>query len=202
MHDYVCFRIKSCTWEFLWKSLSFMGLHAWVAKITRLSPCRDLSQFSVSRVDFLRWLYVSRVDPLLSWVSFGKSDFQEKHFKVSFMQSLLFNWFLKFCQCLFLLIQCDKFTKLVTYIQHCMDLQLAVDPYKKHVLFESMDWLPKIHIVSWHISANQISTKHSPTAVVWCEEWGLQFLQKSDIWEKNWSPFCLFWTSKIRHFDS
>ena len=25
------------------------------------------------------------------------------------------------------------------YIQHCMDLQLAVDPYKKRVLFESMD---------------------------------------------------------------
>ena len=26
-----------------------------------------------------------------------------------------------------------------TYIQHCMDLQLAVDPYKRRVLFESMD---------------------------------------------------------------
>ena len=68
---------------------------------------------------------------------------------------------------------------LLLYIQHCMDLQLAVDPYKKRVLFESMDWLPKTHIVSWHISANQISTKHSPTAVVWYEKWGLQFLQKS-----------------------
>ena len=44
-------------------------------------------------------------------------------------------------------------------IQHCMDLQLAVDPYKRRVLFENMDWLPKTHIVSWHISANQISTK-------------------------------------------
>ena len=31
------------------------------------------------------------------------------------------------------------------YIQHCMDLQLAVDPYKRRVLFESMDWLPKTH---------------------------------------------------------
>ena len=81
----------------------------------RLSPCRDLRQFSVSRVDFLRWLYVSRVDPLLSWVSFSKSDFQKKNFKISFMQSLLFNWFLKFWQCLFLYVQCDKFTKLVTY---------------------------------------------------------------------------------------
>ena len=56
---------------------------------------------------------------------------------------------------------------LQAYIQHCMDLQLAVDPYKRRVLFESMDWLPKTHIVTWHISANQISTKHSPTAVVW-----------------------------------
>ena len=55
------------------------------------------------------------------------------------------------------------------YIQHCMDLQLAVDPYKRRVLFESMDWLSKSHIVSWHISANQVSTKHSPTAVVWYE---------------------------------
>ena len=27
------------------------------------------------------------------------------------------------------------------YIQHCMDLQLAVDPYKKCVLFESMPWI-------------------------------------------------------------
>ena len=25
------------------------------------------------------------------------------------------------------------------YIQHCMDLQLAVDPYKRCVLFESME---------------------------------------------------------------
>ena len=25
------------------------------------------------------------------------------------------------------------------YIQHYMDLQLAIDPYKRHVLFESMD---------------------------------------------------------------
>ena len=48
-----------------------------------------------------------------------------------------------------------------------MDLQLAVDPYKRRVLFESMDWLLKTQKVSWHISANQISTKHSPTAVVW-----------------------------------
>ena len=68
------------------------------------------------------------------------------------------------------------------YIQHCMDLQLAVDPYKRPVLFESTDWLSKIHRVSWHISANQISTKHSPTAVVWYEESWLQFLQKSDTW--------------------
>ena len=79
-----------------------------------------------------------------------------------------------------------------TYIQHCMDLQLAVDPYKKRVLFESMDWLPKTHRVCWHISANQISTKHSPTAASWYEEWGLPISQKSDIWYKNWSPFCLF----------
>ena len=68
------------------------------------------------------------------------------------------------------------------YIQHCMDLQLAVDPYKRHLLFESMDWLPKTHKVSWHISANQISTKHSPTVALWYEKWGLQFSQKSDIW--------------------
>ena len=44
-----------------------------------------------------------------------------------------------------------------SYIQHCMDLQLAVDPYKRCVLFESMDWLPKTYKVIWHISANQIS---------------------------------------------
>ena len=47
------------------------------------------------------------------------SDFREKHFKISHMQSLLFNWFLKFCQCLFLYIQCDKFTKLVAYLGCC-----------------------------------------------------------------------------------
>ena len=68
------------------------------------------------------------------------------------------------------------------YIQHCMDLQLAVDPYKRPVLFERTDWLSKIRRVSWHISANQISTKHSPTAMVWYEESWLQFLQKSDTW--------------------
>ena len=68
------------------------------------------------------------------------------------------------------------------YIQHCMDLQLAVDPYKRRVLFERMDWLLKTYKAIWHISANQISTKYSPTAVVWYEEWGLQFSQKSDIW--------------------
>ena len=68
------------------------------------------------------------------------------------------------------------------YTQLCMDLQLAVDPYKRRVRFESMDWLPKTYKVIWHISANQISTKYSPTTVVWYEEWGLQFSQKSDIW--------------------
>ena len=78
------------------------------------------------------------------------------------------------------------------YIQHCMHLQLAVDPYKKCALFESMDWLPKTHRVSWHIYANQISTKRSPTVASWYEEWGLQFSQKSDIWWKYWSPFYLF----------
>ena len=36
-----------------------------------------------------------------------------------------------------------------------------------------------------------------PTALVWYEEWGLQFSQKSDIWYKNWSPFCLFLDFKI-----
>ena len=38
-------------------------------------------------------------------------------------------------------------------------------------------------------------------AVVWYKELGLQFSQKSDIWYKNWSPFCLFWTSKFVQFD-
>ena len=34
--------------------------------------------------------------------------------------------------------------------------------------------------------------------VVWYdEEWGLQYSQKSDIWYKNWSPFCLFLDLKI-----
>ena len=28
---------------------------------------------------------------------------------------------------------------ILPYIQHCMDLQLAVDPYKKRALFESID---------------------------------------------------------------
>ena len=39
-----------------------------------------------------------------------------------------------------------EFGEIITYhgidiycIQHCMDLQLAVDPYKRRVLFESMD---------------------------------------------------------------
>ena len=50
----------------------------------------------------------------------------------------------------------------------------TVDPYKRRVLFESMDWLLKTHKVNWHISANQISTKHSPTAVVWYEEWAVR----------------------------
>ena len=44
---------------------------------------------------FLRWLYVSRVDPLLSWVSFGKSDFQEKHFYSQLHAIPIVNWFLK-----------------------------------------------------------------------------------------------------------
>ena len=87
------------------------------------------------------------------------------------------------------------------YMQHCMDLQLAVDPYKRCVLFE-MDWLSKTHKVSWHISANQILTKHSPMAVVWNEEWGLQFSQKSDIWRRIDHLFVYFWTSEIGHFDS
>ena len=58
--------------------------------------------------------------------------FREKCFKISFMQSLLFNWFLKFCQCLFLYIQCDKFTKLVTYYKaHCCGDRRAVKKKKK-----------------------------------------------------------------------
>ena len=44
---------------------------------------------------FLRWLYVSRVDPLLSWVSFGKSDFQEKHVYNQLHAIPIVNWFLK-----------------------------------------------------------------------------------------------------------
>ena len=66
-----------------------------------------------------------------SWVSFGKSDFQEKHFKISFMQSLLFNWFLKVLSVpKFLYIQCDKFTKLVAYLG-CCGHRLAVKKKKK-----------------------------------------------------------------------
>ena len=37
-----------------------------------------------------------------------------------------------------------------------------------------------------------------PTVKVWYEVWwGLQFSQKSDIWYKNWSPFCLYLYLKI-----
>ena len=60
----------------------------------------------------------------------------------------------------FLFLNAWKLLKIMLkypYIQHCMDLQLAVDPYKRRVLFESMVWLPKTHMASWHISANQKS---------------------------------------------
>ena len=107
----------------------------WVAKITRLSPCHDLSQFSVSRVDFLRWLYVSRVDPLLSWVSFGKSDFQEKHFKISFMQSLLFNWFLKVLSVPFKYSMWQVYKKLVAYLGCCGHRRAVIIKKKKSMFF-------------------------------------------------------------------
>ena len=45
----------------------------------------------------------------------------------------------------------------------------------------------------WKSNINQTLS----AVVVWYEEWGLQFSQKSDIWYKNWSPFCLFFDLKI-----
>ena len=86
------------------------------------------------------------------------------------------------------------------YIQHFMDLQLAVDPYKRCVLFESTYWLLKTHKVSWHISANQISTKHSPTAVVWYDMRSddCNFHRKiRHLVEELITFFVYFWTSEI-----
>ena len=68
-----------------------------------LHGCQNNTAVAVSRFKpiqciacrFLRWLYVSRVDPLLSWVSFGKSDFQEKHFYNQLHAIPIVNWFLK-----------------------------------------------------------------------------------------------------------
>ena len=65
--------------------------------------CQNNTAVAVSRFKpiqciacrFLRWLYVSHVDPLLSWVSFGKSDFQEKHFYNQLYAIPIVNWFLK-----------------------------------------------------------------------------------------------------------
>ena len=65
--------------------------------------CQNNTAVAVSRFKpiqciacwFLQWLYVSRVDPLLSWVSFGKSDFQEKHFYNQLHAIPIVNWFLK-----------------------------------------------------------------------------------------------------------
>ena len=55
------------------------------------------------------------------------------------------------------------------YIQHCMDLQLAVDPYKRSVLFESMDWLPKntqSHLTYFcKLNINQLFTNGS--GMIW-----------------------------------
>ena len=47
------------------------------------------------------------------------------------------------------------------YIQHCMDLQLAVDPYKRPVLFESMDWLPKTHSQSTYFCKSNINQTYT-----------------------------------------
>ena len=65
--------------------------------------CQNNTAVAVSRFKpiqciacrFLRWLYVWRVDPLLSWGSFGKSDFQEKHFNNQLHAIPIVNWFLK-----------------------------------------------------------------------------------------------------------
>ena len=67
------------------------------------------------------------------------------------------------------------------YIQHCMDLQLAVsyiiyiisyiisvDPYKKRVLFESMDWLPKTHSqLTYFCKSNINQTFTNGGSMIW-----------------------------------
>ena len=132
-------------------------------------PYNTFQQVHVSVCHLLQ--LPSAIQAWSSWVTHVWKQHHRQHYRTCAWKSWAFclRWFL-------------PMWLVWTYIQHCMDLQLAVDPYKKRVLFESMDCFPKTHIVSWHISANQISTKHSPTVVVWCEEWELQFLLKSDIW--------------------
>ena len=88
------------------------------------------------------------------------------------------------------------------YIQHCMDLQLAVDPFKRHGLFESMDWLPKTYRVIWHISANQISTKCSLRWWYDMRSEDCNFHRNQTFGRRTDHLFVNFWTSEIGHFDS
>ena len=61
----------------------------WVAKITLLSPCHDLSQFSVSRVDFYGD-FMCRVSILFCHeCRLASQIFRKNIFTISFMQSLL-----------------------------------------------------------------------------------------------------------------
>ena len=91
----------------------------------------------------------------------------------------------------------------VCYIQHCMDLQLAVDPYKRHVLFESIDWLPKTCTKSVDIF---LQIKYQPNIhqqrryVMRSED--CNFHRNQTFGRRIDRLFVYFWTSEMGYFDS
>ena len=88
------------------------------------------------------------------------------------------------------------------YIQHCMDLQLAVDPYKRPVLLkaridfrkytESVDiflqikYQPNIHQRQWYDMRSH----------------DCNFYRNQTLGRRIDHLFVFFWTSEIEHFDS
>ena len=64
---------------------------------------------------------------------------------------------------------------------YCMP-KLPVWACSKLPFFNPIKISKNVNKVSLHVSANWITTKHSPMAVVWYEEWGLHLSQKSEIW--------------------
>ena len=78
--------------EYSWHvpAIKFIGVYMGCQNNTAVTVSR-FKPIQCIACRFLRWLYVSRVDPLLSWVSFGKSNFQEK----TFLQSASCN---PYCQ--------------------------------------------------------------------------------------------------------